>query len=100
MGTAQVALYPVAAMEAAVRAGASSDATGLDGGAGVALGYQRARSVVERRGKPHERGLPEVLVRYSRVGVAARYRAAPPACFMNRRIRNRTYGGVRGRKMK
>jgi RNA-directed DNA polymerase len=30
-------------------------------------------------------------------GVAARYRATPPARFMNRRMRNRTYGGVGGR---
>jgi len=30
-------------------------------------------------------------------GVAARHRATPPARFMNRRMRNRTYGGVGGR---
>ncbi len=70
---------------------------GLTRGAGVALGHQRARPVVERGREPHERGLPEVLVRPSGAGVAARYGAAPPARFMNRRMRNRTYGGVGGR---
>ena len=98
LDTAQAALCPVAAMEAAVRASAQPDAAGTDGGAGVALGHQRARPVVERGREPHARGLPEVLVRPSGAGVAARYGAAPPACFMNRRMRNRTYGGVGGRR--
>ena len=41
--------------------------------------------------------LPEVVVRPLGAGVAARYPAAPSAHFMNRRMRNRTYGGVGGR---
>jgi hypothetical protein len=43
------------------------------------------------------KGLPEVLVRSLGAGVAARYGAAPPACFMDRRMRNRMSGGVGGR---
>ena len=39
MDTAQVTLCPVAAVEAAVRARPQPDATGPDGGAGVALGH-------------------------------------------------------------
>ena len=59
---------------------------------------QPARPVVECGREPHACGLPEVLVRSSGAGVAARYRTASPAHFMNRRIRNRTYGGVGGRR--
>src|ERR1700674_3170249 len=85
-------------METIACACAQADATRTDGGAGMGLGDQRARSVVERGRESHARGLPEVLVRPSGVGVAARYRAAPPAHFMNRRMRNRMYGGVGGRR--
>jgi hypothetical protein len=48
-------------------------------------------------GVAHERCFPEVLVRPSAAGVVARFGAAPLARFMNRRIRNRTYGRVGGR---
>ena len=90
----KAALYPVAAMETTVRAGAQPDATQLDGRAGMALGMQPAWTVVECERVAHACGFPEVLVRPFGAGVAARYGAAPPAHFMNRRMRNRTYGGV------
>jgi group II intron reverse transcriptase/maturase len=87
----------LATMEAVLCACAPSEATRLDGGARMAFGHQRAGSVVECGRESHARGLPQVLVRPSGAGVAARYGAAPPARFMNRRMRNRTYGGVGGR---
>src|SRR6266581_8747522 len=84
-------------MEAAVSACPQLDAAGTDGGAGMALGVQSTWPVVERGREPHACCFPEVLVRLPGAGVAARYGAAPPARFMNRRMRNRTYGGVGGR---
>ena len=98
MDTAQAARCPVAAMEAPVCARPQLDAAGTDHGASMALGVQPTRPVVECGREPHACCFPEVLVRSSGAGVAARYRAAPPAHFMNRRIRNRTYGGVGGRR--
>ena len=71
MDTAQTAQCPVATMEAAVCASAQFDAAGTDGGARLALGGQSTRPVVECGREPHERGLPEVLVRFSGAGVAA-----------------------------
>jgi hypothetical protein len=97
MDTASVTLHPVATMETTLRAGAQADATWTDGGAGLALGVQPTRSVVERGRISYARRLPEVLVRSTGAGVAARYGAAPSAHFMNRRMRNRMYGGVGGR---
>ena len=71
MDTAQVTLCPVATLEAAVCACTQLDAAGTDGRAGMALGHQRARPVVECGRVSHARGLPEVLVRPSGSGVAA-----------------------------
>ncbi|SOY77085.1 protein of unknown function (plasmid) [Cupriavidus taiwanensis] len=68
----------------------------LNGGSRVALGSQRAGPMVECRGSPHGRGLPEGLLRRLGVDLAAGYSAALAVSFVNRRMRNRTYGGVRG----
>jgi len=43
-------------------------------------------------------GVREVLVRSHGIGFAAGYTAALLVCFMNRRMRNRTSGGVGGRR--
>jgi RNA-directed DNA polymerase len=61
-------------------------------------GDQRARCLVERRGQPHERRVPEVVLRPYGAGVAGGYPPALPQSIMNRRMRNRTYGGVGGRR--
>ena len=81
--------------------------------------YARARNLMQRglteerawRSAGNQRGpwwnagashmnaaFPKSWFDTSGAGVAARYGAAPPACFMNRRMRNRTYGGVGGRR--
>ena len=62
MGAAEATLSAVAAMEATLSAGTQPDETRTDGGAGVALGVQSTRPVVECGCEPHERGFPEVLV--------------------------------------
>ncbi|WP_332816211.1 hypothetical protein [Ramlibacter sp.] len=59
---------------------------------------KRARRRVERRGQPHECGAPQVLLRPHGAGVAGGYPPALPESVMNRRMRNRTYGGVGGRR--
>ena len=64
----------------------------------MAFRVQPAWTVVECGRVAHERCFPEVLVLPSEAGVAVRYGAAPPARFMNRRMRNRMYGGVGGRR--
>lgn len=75
-----------------------TDEAGTDEGTRVAFGDQRARCLVELRSQPHERGLPEVLLRPHGTRVAGGYSPALPASRMNRRMRNRTYGGVGGRR--
>jgi hypothetical protein len=49
-------------METPLRSGTQLDEVRLDGRAGVALGVQSARPLVECRGEPHARSLPEILV--------------------------------------
>jgi len=95
---AQTAVHSVAAVETLIYSRSQPDEGRTDRGPRVALGHQRPWPLVERRGQPHERGLPEVLLRSFGAGVAARYDATTPACSMNRRMRNRTSGGVGGRR--
>ena len=71
---------------------------GIEGKASVAIGHQWAWPVVERRRLAYERRLSEVLVRPYGAGFVAGTAAALPVCFMNRRMRNRTSGGVGGRQ--
>ena len=66
------------------------------GGAGLALGPQRARPVVEQRCQPHESRVSESLLRPAAIGLNDRHQPAPSASLVNRRMRNRTYGGVGG----
>ena len=72
----------------------------IDGGRGGGVaerGDAAARPLVERRGQPHERRLPESLVRPVRPALLHGPPPPPQPRCLNRRIRNRTYGGVRGR---
>lgn len=62
LAQAQTALHPVAAVEAPGHARQESDEGGTDAGAGIPLGLQSTRAMVEQWRQPHERGLPEVLL--------------------------------------
>lgn len=62
----------------------------------MAFGSQRARSVVELWGQSHERRFPEVLLRRCGIGLTDQHPSPPPVSLVNRRMRNRTYGGVGG----
>src|ERR1700691_1606955 len=87
-------------MEARLYTGPQPDASGAWQGAGVAIGHQRARPLVERRCSAHALGVPQVLVRPYGASFAVGYAAALLVYFMNRRMRNRTSGGVGGRRGK
>lgn len=62
------------------------------------ISEQSTGSVVELGSEPHEPCVPEEVVLRSGIIITAGTSAAVPALTMNRRIRNRTYGGVRGRR--
>jgi group II intron reverse transcriptase/maturase len=95
---AQAEVPNMALRQALPRPGQDTDKARSDEGTRVAVGDQRARCLVELRSKPHERGLPQDLLRPHGARVAGRYLPALPASLMNRRMRNRTYGGVGGRR--
>ena len=63
----------------------------------MAVGRQRPRPVVERRGQPYERCLSQRLIRQSRAAVTPDGALAPQSRTMNRRIRNLTSDGAGGR---
>jgi RNA-directed DNA polymerase len=90
-------LHPVASVETTLYARQGPDEGRTDGRTGVSLGLQSTRAVVEQWREPYEPGFPQVVLRSFGAGVAARYDATTPASFMNRRMRNRTSGGVGGR---
>lgn len=72
--------------------GQALDATWARSRAGMAVGLQRPRPLVECRGQPHEQRLSRRLLRPPRSAVP--HWTAPPSqsCLTNRRIRVRTYG--------
>src|ERR1700746_120271 len=57
-----------------------------------------ARALLERRQFAHECSLSQVLVRPYEARLVAGYSATLLVAFMNRRMRNRTSGGVGGRR--
>ena len=96
MVAAPAALPAMAAGQDASAAYRDAAQTRVAGGAGLALGTQRARPVVEQRCQPHESRLPESLLRPAEVGLYTRHQSESSASLVNRRMRNRTYGGVGG----
>ena len=67
-------------------------------GSGQAVSLQRTRTVVERRSVAHERGAAEALLCRAWTGEPSLTASPLADGFVNRRIRNRTYGGVGGRR--
>ena len=59
---AQTALHAVATVETSLYSRHEPDESGTDGRAGVSLGLQPTRAVVEQWRKPYEPGIPEVLL--------------------------------------
>ena len=96
---AQAADVAVAAMEARLHTGEEPDAGWAAGRTGVAVGHQRTRSVVERWRLAHaRRPIPKSW--FDRMGLVSLLDTQRrfSSCFMNRRMRNRTSGGVGGRR--
>src|SRR5262245_18143018 len=88
----------LAAMESDVRAGKGPDEARTGEGSSAEVSDEWTRPLVEGWGLAHERSLSEVLLRSLRFVFAARSTVQTPAYFVNRRLRNRTYGGVGGRE--
>ena len=57
---------------------------------------QRTRTLVECRGQAYDCCIAAKVLHSTRAGLAGGNPPAPPAFYLNRRMRNRTYGGVRG----
>src|SRR5262250_3220338 len=87
----------MAAMEAHFHESKEPDATRIGRIARLEVGHKRSRCVVELRGFAYERGIPKILLR--RVGThdTAESTAKASIFNVNRRMRNRTSGGVGGR---
>ena len=66
--------------------------------AGMAVGVQRTRFLVECWRVAHERGVAPALLRRTRARQSSLSQFRPASRNVNRRIRNRTYGGVGGRR--
>jgi len=98
MVAAEAARPSVATVEAPLPPGQETDAAGTGGRAGVTVSHQRARPLVERRGLAHERSVSDSLL--SKPGVDPFDGSAPSFSerLVNRRVRNRTHGGVGGRR--
>ncbi|WP_037383846.1 hypothetical protein [Serratia sp. DD3] len=88
----------MAEQEKAVCPSENVDEKWTTGEKSLVIGDEPTRSVVERRGKSHEPSLPEEVVHRCGIILITGFTAAVPVLTMNRRIRNRTYGGVRGRR--
>src|SRR5690625_6463649 len=88
----------LAALEALLYPCYQPDEARSDERAGVAFGHERAGPLVEFGGIAYERSFSEGLLRPSWTRGAAPIPAAHPERFMNRPVRNRMPGGVRGRR--
>src|SRR6185312_5781358 len=93
---AQDALHPMAPVEATAYPCPALDATWARRSACMGVRYQRTRPLAECWGQSHERCLPQVLLRPTRAAVAYGVALPSKSRRMNRRIRNRTSGGVGG----
>ena len=98
MAAAETAAHSLEAVEAPLYASKEPDAAGIIGGDCMAVCHKRPRPLVECRGRAYEQSCSEILLRQTGTGIT--HEPVPPTstCFMNRRVRNRTYGGVGGRR--
>ena len=98
MGQAETAVHSVAAVETVLHAGKEPDTAGIDRSKGMEERQKWPRPLVERRGLAHERRIRDI--RLHEAGAVLLTAAVSPLSerHVNRRIRNRTYGGVGGRR--
>ena len=98
MGQAETAVHSVAAVETALHASKEPDTAGIDRSKGMEERQKWPRPLVERWGLAHARCFRDILLH--KTGAVLFTAAVSPlsAFHVNRRIRNRTYGGVGGRR--
>src|SRR5919198_3629152 len=98
MAEAETAPHSLEAVEAPLYAGKEPDAAGVIGKHGMAVGHKRPRPLVECRGRAHAQSCSEILLRQNGAGITHGPVSPTSTHFMNRRVRNRTHGGVGGRR--
>src|SRR5262245_42326032 len=84
-------------MEEAENQNERTDQTWIGEATGLEKRQQRARFVVECWCVAYEQSIPEIILRPVRTRVTARRTAKVSIFNVNRRMRNRTSGGVGGR---
>ena len=94
MATSETALHPVAPVEEAKYPVQETPQAWTRCGPRKTVGLQRPRSLVERRGEPHEPSRPDPVAAAEGAREPARRALETQERLVNRRIRNRTYGGV------
>ena len=96
MGAQTTAVSAVAAMEATQDAGVKNARPRARCPARMEVQCQRTRTLVECRGQAYDRRFTAKALYSTRAGLAGGNPPASPAFYLNRRMRTRTYGGVRG----
>jgi len=89
-------MHSMAAVEAPLHPSRKPDAPGIDGAQGLEVGPKRARPL--NSGASHMNDAFQKFLRQPGSGFFSRPSQALSARFVNRRIRNRTHGGVGGRR--
>jgi len=98
LASAETAGYFVAAVEAKHNPSEEPDETGMIGQRCMAFRQNRAWPLSHSRDEHHAPGTPKFLLRKPGTGFNAEPVSTTTARFMNRRVRNRTHGGVGGRR--
>ena len=98
LASAETALHSVAAVETSPHPSQKPDQTGTVGRCIMAFGKKPAWPMVARRDKCHASCSSKLLLRQPWPDIATESVQPTSARIMNRRIRNRSYGGVGGRR--
>ena len=98
MAETETAMHYLEAVEEAPNQSEESDAEGIGEGDGMEIIRKRTRPLVECRSRAYAYSLSEVLLRQTGAGINHGPASPPRTYFMNRRVRNRTHGGVGGRR--
>src|SRR6266702_8869760 len=98
LASAETAGHPMAAVEAEHDPSEEPDQTGIIGRRGMAVRQNPAWALGHRRDEHHAPGPQEFLLRKPGTVLASEAVPTTTARFMNRRVRNRSHGGVGGRR--
>src|SRR5487761_1988002 len=96
MGAQTTAMFVVAAREATQDAGVQDARLRARCPTRLEVQCQWARTLVECRGQAHDRCFIAKVLHSTRAGLVGGNPPATPVFNLNRRMRSRTYGGVRG----